>query len=653
LCSGDIRLKTYLRIVLPIFVIGLILISVKNSGAGWLKEPPKTISYSELLAKIRANQVIKGDIDKDMFTGQITTDKAEIQVNLPTNGNDQLTAQLANELDKAKVPFNFPHPLISDAAQGAIFSILVPALLIFGFWMFFLRQAQMGGNQAMSFGRSRAKRLTDSVPKVTFEDVAGVDEAKAELEEVVDFLKNAKKFQALGAKIPKGVLLLGPPGCGKTMLARAIAGEAGVPFFHISGSDFVEMFVGVGASRVRDLFEQAKANRPSLIFIDEIDAVGRQRGAGLGGGHDEREQTLNQLLVEMDGFDTNSGVIMIAATNRPDVLDPALLRPGRFDRQITVDAPDAKGRKEILDIHAKGKPLSEDVVIENLARRTPGFTGADLANLVNEAALLAARRQKTQIDMTEFNEAIDRVIAGPERKSRLLSDREKEMVAYHELGHAIVGEILPGADPVHKISILPRGRALGYTMQLPTEDKYLVTRSEFIDEISSLLGGRVAEQIIYNEITTGASNDFERATEMARSMVCQYGMSDKIGPLTIGGRHGNPFLGRDWMEERNYSDEVALNIDREIRSIIDQCYERAKNLLTENRDKLDRIVTVLLEKESLEREEFLALMNGDPLPIKTNNTPPPTDSSANSETVQSEPQTAAKSINLRAEPGVA
>jgi len=623
------------------------------SGNLWTKDQTITYSYTQLVDAVKHHWLVKGKIDKDTLTGTLTNGK-KIEVLLPTWDNGVQGDKLAEALlTEGHTPFEFVHPMLSEAVEGAIFSILVPALLIFVFWMFFLRQAQMGGNQALSFGRSRAKRLTDSGPKITFDDVAGVDEAKAELVEVVDFLKNAKKFQALGAKIPKGVLLLGPPGCGKTLLARAIAGEANVPFFHISGSDFVEMFVGVGASRVRDLFEQAKANRPSLIFIDEIDAVGRQRGAGLGGGHDEREQTLNQLLVEMDGFETNSGVIMIAATNRPDVLDPALLRPGRFDRQITVDAPDAKGRKEILDIHVKGKPLADDVVLESLSRRTPGFTGADLYNLVNEAALLAARREKTVIAMSEFNEAIDRVIAGPERKSRLLSDREKEMVAYHELGHAIVGELLPLADPVHKVSILPRGRALGYTMHMPTEDKYLVTKGEFMDEISSLLGGRVAEQLIFNEVTTGASNDFEHATGMARSMVCQYGMSDKIGPITIGGRHGSPFLGRDFMEERNYSDEVALNIDLEIRLIIDTCYNRAKDLLIENRDKMERIVKVLLEKESIEREEFLALMNGTSLPASDENAAPPASPQASGGSPEMGTQQPARPINFRPEPGVA
>ena len=475
----------------------------------------------------------------------------------------------------------------------------------------------------MSFGRSRARRFNENVPKVTFEDVAGVDEAKQELEEVVEFLRNPKKFQALGAKIPKGVLLLGPPGCGKTLLARAIAGEAGVPFFHISGSDFVEMFVGVGASRVRDLFETAKANRPSLIFIDEIDAVGRQRGAGLGGGHDEREQTLNQLLVEMDGFDPNAGVILLAATNRPDVLDPALLRPGRFDRRIVVDNPDANGREAILKVHTRGKPIDTDVNLDSLARRTPGFSGADLANLVNEAALLAARLEKSKISMSEFEDSIDRVIAGPERKSRLISDEEKEMVAFHEVGHAVVSELLPLADPVHKVSILPRGMALGYTMQLPLQDKYLTTKSELLDDVAGLLGGRAAEKLVFGEVTTGANSDLDRATEIARAMVCEFGMSDVLGPVTLGKRHGNPFLGRDIMEDRNYSEEIARSIDAEVKKIIDESYQRADQLLVENREKLNEIVRVLLEKETLEREEFEILMYGEIRSAKPSSNEPP------------------------------
>ena len=584
-----------------------------NKQHNWLGGNDRHIQYSEFISDITSDKVISGTFDKDTFRGNLAQNGGSFYVNLGSD-NPYEQAYLYRLLSQHGARFDNNKPLISDAFSAMLISVLLPIGVIFFFWMFVMRQAQSGGNQALSFGRSRAKRLTDNVPKVTFDDVAGVEEAKQELQEVVEFLKNAKKFQALGAKIPKGVLLLGPPGCGKTMLARAIAGEAGVPFFHISGSDFVEMFVGVGASRVRDLFDTAKANRPSLIFIDEIDAVGRQRGAGLGGGHDEREQTLNQLLVEMDGFDPNQGVIMIAATNRPDVLDPALLRPGRFDRHVTVDTPDAKGREAILNVHLRGKPLDEEVNANSLARRTPGFSGADLANLVNEAALLAARKDKTKIEMADFNESVDRVVAGPERKSRIMNDQIRERIAYHEVGHAIVGELLPHANPVHKVSILPRGRALGYTMQYPTEDKYLTTRQEFLDEISALLAGRVAEETVYSEVTTGASNDFERATAISRAMVCEYGMSERLGPVVLGTRHGNPFLGRDWNEERNYSETVAVEIDKEVRAIIDDCYERSRRILTENRSKMDEIVTVLLEKESLERDEFIALMSGAKAP---------------------------------------
>ncbi len=583
-------------------------------------ESDKPLDYSLFLQYIDNGWIKDGHFKKDVFEGEYlkkppTATTEDFTVNLPASPEAQHA--LYDKLSAKNVKYDFVHPWLSDSMQALLFSVMLPLAFIAVFWIIFIRQAQSGGNQALSFGRSRAKRLTDNVPKVTFDDVAGVDEAKQELQEIVEFLKNAKKFQALGAKIPKGVLLLGPPGCGKTMLARAIAGEAGVPFFHISGSDFVEMFVGVGASRVRDLFDTAKSNRPSLIFIDEIDAVGRQRGAGLGGGHDEREQTLNQLLVEMDGFDPNAGVIMIAATNRPDVLDPALLRPGRFDRRVVVDAPDARGRKEIFRVHLRGKPLEFDAseperekALDSLSKRTPGFTGADIANLVNEAALLAARRDKTKITMAEFEESIDRVIAGPERKSRLLTERDKRVVAYHEVGHAIVGELLPHADPVHKVSILPRGMALGYTISLPTEDRYNVSRSEIEDKIAMALGGRVAEELVFQEITTGASNDLDRATDMARAMVCEYGMSERLGPLRFGRRHGNPFLGRDVMEDRDYSEEVAQAIDEEVRGIMDRNYSRARQLLTVNREKMDHIVDVLMQRETIEREEFLALMQG-------------------------------------------
>ncbi|MHB0997690.1 MAG: ATP-dependent zinc metalloprotease FtsH [Armatimonadota bacterium] len=610
------------------------------------KNTPEPMDYSVFYQKVTEGLVQSGKWTKDNhFVGELTNGK-KINVVLPTSAVAQ--SRVEEKMLDNKVDLKYDKPVLSDLVQSLIYSFLPMLLFLALFYFVIIRQAQAGGNQAMSFGRSKAKRVTENVPKVTFEDVAGVEEAKQELIEVVEFLRNPKKFQALGAKIPKGVLLLGPPGSGKTLLARAIAGEAGVPFFHISGSDFVEMFVGVGASRVRDLFETAKANRPSLIFIDEIDAVGRQRGAGLGGGHDEREQTLNQLLVEMDGFDPNAGVILIAATNRPDVLDPALLRPGRFDRRVTVDNPDAVGREAILKVHSRGKPLDKDVNLTNLARRTPGFSGADLANLVNEAALLAARHEKTKIGMSEFESSIDRVVAGPERKSRLINDKEKEMVAYHEVGHAIVLELLPLADPVHKISILPRGMALGYTMQLPLQDKYLTTKSELLDDIAGLLGGRAAERFVFSEVTTGANSDLDRASEIARAMVCEFGMSDTLGPVTLGKRHGNPFLGRDLMEDRNYSEEVAITIDREVKKIIDEAYVRAEQILVENKEKMVEIVGVLLEKETLEREEFEMLIYGR----KDN---PAEDNTPGGPAPEADDAKQAPSIdpNIRLEPGVA
>ena len=497
----------------------------------------------------------------------------------------------------------------SGAWLGLLASFIpVVIIVIVMFWL--INQMQGGNSKVMSFGKSRAKRITRDQPRITFKDVAGVDEAVEELEEIKEFLSNPGKFQALGAKIPKGVLLVGPPGTGKTLLARAVAGEAGVPFFTISGSDFVEMFVGVGASRVRDLFEQAKAASPCIVFIDELDAVGRMRGAGLGGGHDEREQTLNQLLVEMDGFDIKDNVIIMAATNRPDVLDAALLRPGRFDRQILVDRPDLKGRAEILKIHTRGKPLGGEIDLEVLARRTPGFTGADLANLVNEAALLAARHGKKEIEMVELEEAIERVIAGPEKKSRIISDKEKRIIAYHEAGHALVGHVLPNTDPIHKISIISRGRALGYTLALPVEDKFLSSRGEMLDEIAMMLGGRVAEAITMGDITTGASNDIERATKLARQMVTQYGMSDKLGPMTLGDGQHEVFLGRDFSATPNYSQEIAFEIDKEIRRLIDGAYETAYQILTERRELLDLMADVLVERETIDKDELEALLEG-------------------------------------------
>src|ERR671910_143577 len=492
---------------------------------------------------------------------------------------------------------------------GAL-TFILPTLLLIGIFVFFMRQSQGSNNQAMSFGKSRARLFTANRPSVVFSDVAGVEEAKEELVEVVEFLKYPEKFAALGARIPRGVLLVGPPGTGKTLLSRAVAGEAGVPFFSISGSEFVEMFVGVGASRVRDLFDQAKRNAPCIVFVDEIDAVGRQRGAGLGGSHDEREQTLNQILVEMDGFDTNTNVIVVAATSRPDVLDRSLLRPGRSARQVVLDRPDIKGRKEILAVHIKGKPLDKTVDIEALARRSPGFSGADLANLVNEAAILAARRNKKSIGASEFNEAIDRVIAGPERRSRIITEEEKGIIAYHEGGHAVVQRVLPKCDPVTKVTIVSRGMALGYTMSLPQEDRCLHSKSEFEDKIAGMLGGNVAERLVFGDTTTGSSNDIEKATGLARAMVTQYGMSEKLGPLTFGKKEEMVFLGREISEQRNCSDEVAAKIDAEGRSIIDNAFARAKEALTTHREVLDKLAVLLVEKETIEHDEFEALFDG-------------------------------------------
>ena len=532
----------------------------------------------------------------------IDTSGKKHNVVLPdSTGNPQWLTDLETT-DKVDVFFD------KNNSGSYLLSVLLPniilVILIGAFMWWVLRQTQSGNNQAMSFGRSRARMIAGDKPAITFADVAGVDEAKQELTEIVEFLKYPEKFVALGARIPKGVLLVGPPGTGKTLLSKAVAGEAGVPFFSISGSEFVEMFVGVGASRVRDLFDQAKKNSPCIVFVDEIDAVGRQRGAGLGGGHDEREQTLNQLLVEMDGFDTNTHVIVIAATNRPDVLDPALLRPGRFDRHVTLDRPDIKGRRSILDVHARNKPLDTTVDLEVLARQTPGFSGADLANLINEAAILAARANKKVIGMDELEEAIARVIAGPERKSRRISDHEKEIIAYHEVGHALVMKALPHTDPVHKVSIISRGMALGWTMSLPEEDKYLISRDELMDQIAGIMGGRVAEELVFGDITSGAENDIQKATQMARRMVTQWGMSDKLGTVAMGHREELVFLGRDLGEQRNYSEEVAAIIDEEIRSIVDHGHQTAKAILTQQRDKMDAVVEQLKIVETLDGKEL-------------------------------------------------
>ncbi len=559
------------------------------------------ITYTQFLRHMDEQKVERVTIVDNSIRGKLK-DGTEFTTIAPNDPTLISTLRERNVDIKAEQP---PQP----PWWTTIFSSILPMLLLIGVWFFIMQQTQGGGNRVMSFGKSRAKLHSEDKIKITFLDVAGADEAKQELQEVVEFLKHPKKFNDLGARIPKGVLLFGPPGTGKTLLAKAVAGEAGVPFFSISGSDFVEMFVGVGASRVRDLFEQAKKNAPCIVFIDEIDAVGRQRGAGLGGGHDEREQTLNQLLVEMDGFAANEGIIIIAATNRPDILDPALLRPGRFDRQIVVDKPDVKGRAEILKVHTKGKPVSKEANLEVLARRTPGFTGADLSNLVNEAALLAARRNKKRIEMPELEESIERVVAGPERKSKVISEREKRLTAYHEAGHTLVGMLLPHTDPVHKVSIIPRGRAGGYTLMLPKEDRYYATRSELLDQLKTLLGGRVAEEVVLAEISTGAQNDLERATDLVRKMITEYGMSEALGPITFGRRQDQQvFLGRDISRDRNYSEEVAYAIDKEVRNLIEGAYSECRNMLKDNIDKLHLIAKALMERETLEAEELEQLM---------------------------------------------
>jgi len=570
-----------------------------------------------------------GQSATDWHFSQLITNASSGQVkSLEINGTDAIATDADGKKHNVVIPDASSNPQWLQAIQadnapgggtvdvffdknnsgGYLVSVLLPniilVILIAAFMWWVLRQTQSGNNQAISFGRSRARMIAGDKPAITFADVAGVDEAKQELTEIVEFLKYPEKFVALGARIPKGVLLVGPPGTGKTLLSKAVAGEAGVPFFSISGSEFVEMFVGVGASRVRDLFDQAKKNSPCIVFVDEIDAVGRQRGAGLGGGHDEREQTLNQLLVEMDGFDTNTHVIIIAATNRPDVLDPALLRPGRFDRHVTLDRPDIKGRRSILDVHARNKPLDSTVDLDVLARQTPGFSGADLANLINEAAILAARANKKVIGMDELEEAIARVIAGPERKSRRISDKEKEIIAYHEVGHALVMKALPHTDPVHKVSIISRGMALGWTLSLPEEDKYLVSRDELKDQIAGIMGGRVAEEIVFKDITSGAENDIQKATQLARRMVTQWGMSEKLGTVTMGHKEELVFLGRDLGEQRNYSEEVAAIIDEEIRSIVDHGYQTARSILTQQRGKMDAVVERLKVVETIDGKEL-------------------------------------------------
>lgn len=596
-------------VVIVIFVAFMLLLLVSSN------ETIKEISYTEFLKMISDNQIESVEIKNNKLKAKpikpveettksgIKRKITRFEVFIPADNE-----KLLDELEAKKIAITFMNP--DDKSFHVLTwvgTLFLPIAILLIFFLM-LKSAQGSGSQAMSFGKSRAKMMLDNKVKVTFNDVAGIDESRQELEEIVDFLKNAEKYVSLGAKIPKGVLLVGAPGTGKTLLAKALAGEAGCPFFSISGSDFVEMFVGVGASRVRDLFEQAKKHAPCIVFIDEIDAVGRQRGAGLGGGHDEREQTLNQLLVEMDGFDGTQGIIIVAATNRPDILDNALLRPGRFDRQVVIDKPDVNGREQILNVHIKGKPLGDDVNIKVLAKRTPGFTGADLSNLINEAALLAARHDKKEINMEDMEEAIDKVIAGPEKKSRIISDKEKEIIAYHEVGHALLAKLLKNCDSLHKVTIISRGMALGLTMTLPEGDSFLHSRAQILDRMAMTLGGRIAEEIIFSEITTGAQNDLEKVTELARKMVTSFGMSSKMGPMTFGKQNEHVFLGRDFGTERNYSEEVASMIDREMRSIIQDRYQLATKLLHENKDIMDAIVKVLLERETLDDKEVTEII---------------------------------------------
>jgi cell division protease FtsH len=607
-------------IVLLVYLASQTLMPRRDSG--------QDLTYSQLIQQTKQGNVSEVTFSPNRQSITAVLDSGQkVKVNYPS---PQSQLEYQKVLEQENVTFDSKG--IGTSAWWALLTGFLPFLLLIGFWIFLMNQMQGGGSKVMSFGKSRAKRMSPDSPKVTYKDVAGADEAVEELQEIKEFLENPKKFQALGARIPKGVLLYGPPGTGKTLLARATAGEAGVPFFSISGSDFVEMFVGVGASRVRDLFEQAKQASPCIIFIDEIDAVGRHRGAGLGGGHDEREQTLNQLLVEMDGFELKDNIILIAATNRPDILDPALLRPGRFDRQIVVDRPDRKGRQQILEVHAKGKPLDKEIDLDVLAAATPGFTGADLANVINEAALLAARRGSKTIGQFELEEGIMRVIAGPEKKSRLFSEKERKITAYHEMGHALVGYYLEGTDEVHKISIVSRGQALGYTISLPAEDRYLTTKGTLMDQMAMTLGGRAAEELVFNEVTTGAANDIERITSTAKQMIMRFGMSEKLGPRVLGRNHDMPFLGREMGAEPDYSEEIAKEIDDEIRRVIEEAHDKARTVLREHMNELHRLSAILIERETIDKTEFERLIQGEPEEsVFADETPPPEEPAAEQE----------------------
>lgn len=602
--------KAFKNIAIYVLIVLLALFAMKMASTSEAK--PKAITYPELVSAIEQGQVASINIIIQDLVYKVSgkfNDGSTYTANVPRESGFVIYL-----MEKGVSFSTDPEP--PPAWWMSLLSTLLPIVILIAFLVFIMNQTQGGGNRVMQFGKSRARLLTGEPVKISFKDVAGAEEAKEEMQEVVEFLKSPQKFINIGARIPKGVLLFGAPGTGKTLMAKAVAGEAGVPFFSISGSDFVEMFVGVGAARVRDLFEQAKKSSPCIVFIDEIDAVGRHRGAGLGGGHDEREQTLNQLLVEMDGFSTNEGIIVMASTNRPDILDPALLRPGRFDRHILIDRPDVKGREAILEVHVQEKPLDDDVKLDILAKRTPGFTGADLANMVNEAALLAARRGKSKINMREMEEAIERVIAGPEKKSRVISEKEKKLVAYHEAGHALVGYFLPHTDKVHKISIIPRGRAGGYTLLLPEEDRNYITRSYLLDEVTTLLGGRVSEALVLNDISTGAQNDLERASSIVRKMITEYGMSEELGPITFGHKSEEVFLGRDISRDRNYSDAIAYAIDKEASLYMENSYSKAEEILKTNMDKLHEVARCLMDKETLEAEEFEAIMKGEPIEEK-------------------------------------